>query len=102
MLGGDVFRLVADGLKQLDLDLKRRVGELAQDLGLGGDLRGHEGFSRRSFSGRMSWCIARNSMATKMFCRSRERRLRVSESGMRMGMVKSLSRNCSAYYRARA
>ena len=42
VLGSDVFRLVADGLKQLDLDLKRRVGELAQDLGLGGDLRGHE------------------------------------------------------------
>ncbi len=45
-------------------------------------------FSRRSFSGRMSWCIARNSVMTKMFSLSRAA-VAGSESGMRMGMVKS-------------
>lgn len=33
---------VAGCLQQLHLDLKRRVGQLAQQLGLGDDLGGHE------------------------------------------------------------
>ena len=42
MGGGDVLRLMAAGTQQLDLNLERRVGELAHDLRLGGELGGHE------------------------------------------------------------
>ena len=42
VLLGDVFGRVAGGLQQLDLDLQRGVGQLAQDLRLGRDLGGHE------------------------------------------------------------
>ena len=42
MLGGHVFSLVAAGAQKFHLALQRRVGELAHDLRLGGDLGGHE------------------------------------------------------------
>ena len=37
VLGG-----VAPGLKELDIDLERRIRQLAQQLGLGDDLGGHQ------------------------------------------------------------
>ena len=42
MLRGHVFGLVAGRLQQAHLYLERRVGQLAHDLRLGDDLRGHE------------------------------------------------------------
>ena len=40
--GVGILRDVAKGMQQLHLDLKRRVGQLAQQLGLGNDLGGHQ------------------------------------------------------------
>ena len=42
VLGGRVFRGMADGLEQLHFHLDGRVGQTPQDLRLGGDLGGHE------------------------------------------------------------
>lgn len=42
VLGVSILGNVAQGVEQLYLDLERRVGELAQQLGLGDDLSGHQ------------------------------------------------------------
>ena len=42
MLSRNVLRLVRRRFQQLNLDLQRSVGQLAQNLGLGDDFRGHE------------------------------------------------------------
>ncbi len=42
VFGGDVLGLVAGGVEQGHLHLQRGVAEQAQELGLGGDLGGHQ------------------------------------------------------------
>ena len=42
VLGVSILGNVAQGVEQFYLDLERRVGELAQQLGLGDDLSGHQ------------------------------------------------------------
>lgn len=84
MAGICILRYMAEGVQQFYLDLKRRVGELTQQLVSVTILVGIR-FKMRRFRGRISWCIARYSVITKMFSPSNVV-VAGRESGILMGM----------------